>query len=175
MTKTHAVMVAIYLTVFGFLYFTGNIASVLHSFYIDNKLQMPLFSGLLTVGAFLLSMKTFIIFKLKECLYDNLDYIKNCKKSLVGDTSKYDHYIGLKQLSDYLSIGIFGSLVSSFLNIGIGFTGSKITSVICISFSFVTISILIFAWYLVSKNLRDWLDLLNNPFNPSDTTETGES
>jgi len=145
------------------LYYVIPIRDILHDIYLCKDLQVPMFSGLLTVGTFLLTMKTFIIFKLKEDLYDNPEYIKIAQKSLTIDSDNHDHYKGLKQLSDYLSMSILGSLVGASLNITIGFIETPLASVICISISACTIALLFFAWHLVWSNLRDWLNILENP------------
>lgn len=144
------------------LLFIPPLGDKLHNLYTSKNLQIPLFSGLLTVGAFLLSMKTFIIFKLKEDLYDNPKYITNVQETKLS-LENYDHYDGLKQLSDYLSISILGSLAGAVLNLSIGFVEAKWSSILSISVSICTISLLFYAWYLVWSNLKDWLNILENP------------
>ena len=165
--KKEFIYIAIFYIVTGsILYFISPVRDCLCKIYFDKKLQIPLFSGLLTVGTFLLTMKTFIIFKIKESLYDNPEYIKISQQSLMSCSEHYDHYKGLKELSDYLSISILGALLGSICNISIGFIYSPLSSIICISISVCTIVLLLYAWHLVWQNLRDWLNILENPANP---------
>ena len=138
------------------------VGAIIYTTYVSKKLKITLFSGLLTVGAFLLSMKTFIVFRLKEDLYDNESFKKKIKAISEVTGHEHDHYCGLRNLSNFLSISVFGALSSAVMNITIGFCEKKITSIICVTMSMYSVIFLFCAWILVWKNLNDWFDVLKD-------------
>lgn len=143
----------------------GGAGEITSQFYVLNKLQIPLFSGLLTVGAFLLSTKTFIIFRLKSDLYDNQDYIDSVRGTSLKEET--DHYKGLRQLSNLLSVSILCSLVGSLLNLTLGNTSIAVFHRLCLTWSITTISFLVLSWIIVWKNIGDWFNVIKPPAKKS--------
>ena len=81
------------------------------AFYSD-KLRNSLFTGFLTAGSFLFSLKTFIVVKMKENVYDNEKYKKRVaeQRKLNKDLT---HYGPLKRLSSHLYYTVFAAILSS--------------------------------------------------------------
>jgi hypothetical protein len=139
----------------------SSIRTPLDSFYTSDALRTPLFTGLLTMGAFLLSAKTFIIFNLKRDLYDTPAYVTLvATRTLQG---KVDHYRGLRQLSDFLSISIYGALLGALFNLILGTLNCAWTHVFALTWSVATIIAVLAAWTLVWRNIHDWLTNLTPP------------
>lgn len=134
----------------------------LYPFYSEN-LRASLFSGFLTIGGFLLSLKTFIIVKLKEDLFDHPQYRerydqnRRLNKNNIG--SLYDP---LNQLSDFLIVCVFGSIISAALQFTLGFVNCSICPAICIASSFVSIVVVLTACWEVKLNLDRLFELLED-------------
>lgn len=161
MKNVYIIIGSLHILIFALYFFFAPVANYINCVYTSNSLQVPIFSGLLTVGAFLLSMKTFIVFKLKDDLYDNPKYIEKVYNSSVTDD--YDHYKGLKELSDFLSLSVLASIISAVFNITIGYIETNLSSSISLTFATCAIGLLLYSWWLVWFNLRSWLEILKNP------------
>ena len=132
----------------------------LFKFYSEN-LRSALFSGFLTIGAFLLSLKTFIIVKLKEDLYDQDEYRARYEKNRTLNKKKAGTiYAPLNRLSDFLIICVIGSLVSAGFHFSIGLFKYNLTAAICISSSLFSLIIVLVACWEVKKNLAIMFELL---------------
>jgi hypothetical protein len=134
----------------------------LYKFYSEN-LRTALFSGFLTIGGFLMSLKTFIIVKLKEDLFDKPAYKKRHKENTLINAKKAGTlYEPLKQLSDYLILCVICSLVTAFLQFSIGFWEICYTAALCMSLALVSLTLVIDACWLMKKNLDQLFALLKD-------------
>lgn len=140
------------------------------TFYSQN-LRSSLFGGFLTMGGFLLSLKTGILIKIKEQLYDKKEYhdLVNSQLIIGGDASIYKP---LRNLSDILSISVFFCLLSALLQFTIGLIDSKIATAVCISFAATSMSYLISSFILIKQNLNAWFDFMENPPTTEPTKKT---
>jgi uncharacterized membrane protein (DUF485 family) len=130
----------------------------LYDFY-SKKMQTPLFTGFLTLGGFLLSLKTFILIKLKEGLYDHKQYqeLVKQKQSL---NPKYTHYGPLSRLSHFLVHSVLLALLTSFFQFSVGFVKSNIVAAIGMSLAVTTITVVLLAWWNIRENLNCWFEML---------------
>lgn len=151
----------LFILVTGFIWLvTRATAFDLYPFYADN-LRASLFSGFLTIGGLLLSLKTFIIVKLKEDLFDHPEYRKryeanrNINKNKVGMI-----YDPLYQLSDFLIVCVFGSIISATLQFTLGFINCSICPAICIASAFTSVVVVLTACWEVKLNLSRLFELL---------------
>lgn len=119
----------------------------------DDKLRSDFFAGFLAVGAFLLSLKTFIVMTMKVNVYDTLDYEKNWKKQYALDTKVGPRYRGLNRLNDCLFNSILASLVAAVAQVSIGLFGGAAITLLCIWLCCLSVFYLTFCLYLVKRNL----------------------
>jgi len=129
--------------------------------FYEKKLQVPLFSGFLTLGSFLLSVKTFIVIKLKEGIYESPLYKKRFDHAQsINRGEKLHLYDPLKKLSGYLIYSVFAALITSIVQIVVGSFSFQITVAFCLSLSAMTMTLVLFAWWEIKANLECWFDLL---------------
>jgi len=142
----------------GIVYLSNVNSFCLYGFY-SQKLQMPLFTGFLTIGGFLLSLKTFILVKLKEGLFDNEDYkVRLAERQALNP--KISHYGPLARLGSFLIYCVLGSLITAFYQFSFGFIQSNIIAAIGISLAFSTLSVVFLAWWEIRCNLNIWFEIL---------------
>jgi hypothetical protein len=130
----------------------------LYDFY-SKKMQTPLFTGFLTLGGFLLSLKTFILIKLKEGLYDHKHYKEMVKEKQLLNP-KYTYYGPLSRLSHFLVHSVLLALLTSFFQFSLGFLKSNIIAAIGLSLAVTTIVVVLLAWWNIRQNLNCWFEML---------------
>lgn len=110
-----------------------------------------------SVGAFLLSLKTFIVLTMKKELFDTEAYKKvHEKMSSGGDVGGL--YAPLKQLNDYIYWAILMSLLTAVLQVTLGFFPYLVPVVICISMAMASSVYLVWSLVLVKRNLDRIID-----------------
>ncbi|WP_346840909.1 hypothetical protein RAL92_21820 [Metapseudomonas otitidis] len=119
----------------------------------DDKLRSDFFSGFLAVGAFLLSLKTFIVMTMKTSVYDTEDYRKRWQKQFDLDDRIGSRYSGLKQLNDCMFNSILFSLVAAVAQVTIGLVGGVFLVFVSLAFCFISIVYLGYCLFLVKANL----------------------
>lgn len=126
----------------------------LYEFY-SKKLQIPLFTGFLTVGSFLLALKTGLLIKLKEGLYDTKAY-----HSLVVEQRQINpnlsFYGPLTRLGKFLVVTVVSALSTSFLQITLGWIPFKVVAAIAMATALTTSVMVIICWYYIRGNLNYW-------------------
>ncbi len=131
------------------------------AFY-EKNLRGNLFAGLLTVGGFLLSLKTFILIKLKDNVYDHDKY-----KELFNEQKKLDStiklYDPLKNLSDFLFWSVLSTISAAIAQLTIGLFGSYYLTLFAIWISAFALAILICSMFLIKSSLDDWFKFINHP------------
>ena len=70
--------------VFGLVYWLQIKLNVNVTEFFDKNLRASLFAGFLTMGGFLLSLKTGIVIKIKESVYDNATQLNNWVELQLG-------------------------------------------------------------------------------------------
>lgn len=123
-------------------------------FYGD-KLRASLFSGFLTLGGFLLSVKTFVVVQMKTGLYDTDGYRKRvvAARQLKPETP---YYKPLANFSRALFWAVLLALVTAAAQLTIGFYESRITVYICLGLAILTLIVLAVVLALVQSNLKSW-------------------
>ncbi len=125
--------------------------------FYDEKIRSILFSGLLTVGSFLLSLKVFIVVKFKENVFDSESY-----KSKLAERRKINpnlsHYGPVRNLSKVLFIAITSSLFASASQVTIGLIPEWWALLICVGLAAFAGVMLLQVLLLIRTILKDWLD-----------------
>lgn len=127
----------------------------------SNKLQTPLFTGFLTLGSFLLAIKTGILIKLKEGLYDKQEY-KDRVRQRQAINPKITLYGPLKRFGNYLIYCVLFSLLTSFYQVTVGFVEHRFVASLGISLAVVTAILVFYAWWLIRENLNLWFAMLED-------------
>jgi ABC-type multidrug transport system permease subunit len=120
-----------------------------------------LFTGFLTVGSFLLSLKAFIVVKLKENIFDTDGY-KNRLKERRRINQKLTLYGPVKRLSHLLFISISSSIAASVSQFSIGLIPDWKATFVCIFLAIFAISMLISTLLLIKGLLDEWLNYLED-------------
>lgn len=132
----------------------------------STKLQIPLFAGFLTLGSFLLTLKTFVIVKLKESLYDT-DFYRERVRKLRQLDPQLSMYGPLNRLATFLIYAVIVSLGTATAQLTIGFLPSRIAVAACLSAASTTLFVVAYAWLLIKRNLADlfkmWEESSNQP------------
>ena len=124
----------------------------------SSKLQTPLFTGFLTLGSFLLTLKTFIIVQLKEKVYDSDTYTERFIE-LRFQNKDLKFYQPITRLAGLLLTAVFMALSTALLQITIGFADLQITASICLSFAIGTLLLVFFAWWQIRKSIYILFDI----------------
>lgn len=126
------------------------------AFYGQN-MRTPLFTGLLTVGSFLLSLKVFIVVKFKETVFDTDWY-----KKRLEDRRKIDptvsHYGPVRNLSRVLFAAIASAIVGSVSQVTVGLIPHVAALFFCVVTASFAGAMLIQTLLLVRSILTEWLD-----------------
>jgi hypothetical protein len=120
-----------------------------------DKLQTPLFTGFLTLGSFLLSLKTFIVVQLKKELFDHKEYRDHFDAVQENQTTD-GLYAPLKQLGNFLLWSELFALLTSLSQITIGFVPHSFAKIWCLSAAIATLAVVIRAWLAIRKALNQW-------------------
>ena len=124
----------------------------------ESKLRSDFFSGFLAVGAFLLSLKTFIVMTMKTNVYDTKEY-----RALWEENSKRDakitgpRYRGLQELNDCMFNSIFCTLSAAIAQVTIGIAGGPVFTFVSLLLCTTSICYLIYCLLLVKENLNSFV------------------
>ncbi len=122
--------------------------------FYQKELRSNFFSGFLSVGAFLLSLKTFIVITMKKELYDTPAYKatwqKQGGKPVVGGI-----YLKLRELNSCLFWSILVSLVCTVSQFSIGFIPVWYSGMFCVWLAVLSCIYLIYSLFLVKSNLDE--------------------
>jgi hypothetical protein len=137
----------------------------------ESKFQIPLFTGFLTMGGFLLSLKTFIIIKMNEVVYQSDAYVRKSKKLHALDPN-FNPLSGLKNLNSFLLFCVKWSLSASFLQPSLGLLHNRYTTAICIGAAVGAACLVLSACFLIRANMTDlftyWEDAHEDKLNKLD-------
>lgn len=137
-------------------YYTANVAA----FY-EKSLQDPLFNGSLTLGAFLLSLETYIVLKLKEDIFDSERWraqVRNLRKYGGG----ISYYGPLKNISNLLYYAVMLFFTSATLQFTAGFYPHWSAATICIVSFGSALGFLVWALIIIKQNLAIWIKALED-------------
>lgn len=140
-------------------YYNSNMMDVeLFDFYEEN-LRGSLFAGFLTLGSFLLSLKTGIVIKIKEGVYDKAEYQSEVQSR---PTSKkiLSVYGPLKRLSRALAWSVGLSIVTASLQLTLGLYPVWWAAAVCLASAAAAIAFLLCSFILIQIALSDWFTWL---------------
>ena len=165
---------------FVYTFFVSYLLSINLSYYCvdlpnfyQNKLQTNFFSGFLALGGFLLSLKTFIIVKLHEGIFQNKTYRERFEAKYEFMKEKPGFYAPLINLSDFLVWSVGLSLVTATCQITLGFVPSRWVISICLALAVVSIALVFTAWWSIKNNLSEWFILLQQEYD--ENTNQGQN
>lgn len=127
-------------------------------FYAKN-IRGSLFTGFLTVGSFLLSLKAFIVVKLKENIFDTDLYKKRLEERRKLNKS-LTLYGPVKRLSTLLFVSISTAITASVSQLTIGLIPHWAATSFCIFVAVFAISMLVSTLILIKSTLDEWLEYL---------------
>lgn len=145
-------------SVVGAIYFLApNILTA--TSYFGDKIRPSLFTGLLTVGSFLLSLKVFIVVKFKETVFDSKEY-----KERLANLRKIDpniqHYVQVRNLSSVLFLSIASAICASACQLTIGLIEVPSAMMFCVFMAAFAGAMLLQTLLLIRKILGEWLDYM---------------
>lgn len=128
-------------------------AQTLRDLY-ENELRRSLFVAFLTLGGFLLSLKTFIVVKMKELVYDSDSFVADLYK-MRQLTPGIEHYASLRRFSGLLFWAIISCFVVSLAQYTLGLSSPSWAPGACISGGVFAVYLLILSLVLTQCNLHD--------------------
>lgn len=129
--------------------------------YYQKNLRGDLFAGFLSVGGFLLSLKTFVVIKLKENVYDHDSYKKIFSQNKLLDSS-LEQYAPLQRLSEFLFWSVLSSISAAAAQLTLGLVDNFACVVIAISAAVFALSILFTSLLLIKSCLDDYFEFINS-------------
>lgn len=125
--------------------------------YFGEKIRPSLFTGLLTVGSFLLSLKVFIVVKFKETVFDSKEY-----KERLANLRKIDpsiqHYAQVRNLSSVLFFSIASAIIAAACQLTLGLIEKPAAMLGCVFAAAFAGAMLLQTLLLIRKILGEWLD-----------------
>lgn len=140
------------------IYYLGPAVVEIPDYYAKN-IRGSLFTGFLTVGSFLLSLKAFIVVKLKENIFDSAIYKERLKQQRKLNPN-LTLYGPVKRLSQLIFLTICSALTASVSQLTIGLIQHWLATFFCIFVSIFAISMLISTLLLIKTTLDEWLNYL---------------
>lgn len=123
--------------------------------------RTPIFSGFITMGSFLLALKTNILGRLKET-YDTpeyrCEYRADRKNNGVGEKKKY--YESLERLSEALGWNIFLCFLTALFQMTLGFVYSFYSPTVCMGFAIGCLMLLMYLTFILMRTHQEWFDLI---------------
>jgi len=121
--------------------------------FFDKNIRGSLFSGFLTLGGFLLSLKTFIIVNMKKEVYDKSEYLQIHNVALARG-HKGSRYSPLKDLGDVIFFAIVACISTACLQMTLGLFARAWSSAICLAAALYSIIMLLVVLHYIRRNLQ---------------------
>lgn len=127
-------------------------------FYAKN-LRASLFSGFLSLGGFLLSLKTFVVVKVKEGLYDHARYRERVmtRQRLNKNLSFYGP---VRRLSRLLFAAVCMAIATAIAQLTLGLINHWSAVALGLGLVAATLTVLLETLFVIRANLNDWFDFL---------------
>ena len=119
-----------------------------------SQARVPMFTGFLTLGSFLLTLQTAIIQRLKEA-YDSPDYSRRVAQ-MREKGKEVKHYGSLERVGIALSSNVILALSTSLLQMTLGFVRETWSTAVCISFGLTTILLVVYLTIQLVLAHRQW-------------------
>ncbi len=121
------------------------------------KIRPAMFTGFITAGSFLLSMKTFILAKAKE-VFENDNYEKKYADARTKNPNIENKFTPMENLSKLLLYSVLLSYLTSTAQISFGLVLRDWTAALCLALSATTISVILAVWYVVKVIIDEWME-----------------
>lgn len=131
--------------------------------FYGSSLRGSLFTGFLTLGGFLLSLKTFIVVNMKKEVFDTDDYKYEWEqqKKLDNANKMGLRFEPLRYLSTVLFISIASCVIASVLQLTLGLAETFWAAIICLWAALVSVLFLLRSLWLIRVNLNRMFDFLD--------------
>ncbi|NOI13736.1 hypothetical protein [Vibrio hepatarius] len=128
----------------------------IYDFY-SNHIRGNLFAGMIAVGGFLMTGKTFILVTMKQNVFDDPEY-----KNRVEVQSKLNPKIKLLQplieLKDILYLSVMLTIISAIVQLTIGLIPHWSMSLISLYSAILSIAMVVDSLNLIKRNLDFWIN-----------------
>ncbi len=145
------------------IFFAVPDLSTIPDYYAKN-IRGSLFAGFLTVGSFLLSLKAFIVVKLKENVFDTQVY-KDKLTELRKINPELTLYGPVKRLSKLLFVTISSAITASVSQLTIGLIDCWTAVLLCAFLAVFAMAMLVATLLLIRRTLDEWLEYLEEAHN----------
>lgn len=125
--------------------------------YFGEKIRPSLFTGLLTIGSFMLSLKVFIVVKFKETVFDSEAYKERLANLRKVDPS-IQHYAQVRNLSSVLFFSIASAISASVCQLTLGLIEKPAAMLMCVFMAAFAGAMLLQTLLLIRNILGEWLD-----------------
>lgn len=126
-------------------------------------IRTPMFTGFLTVGSFLLTLKATILLRIKE-IYDTPDYWGDWhtyqEQRRLNNKPPTGYYDPLRNLGHGLLANVLLALTTSVIQVTLGFVNAPWAVGICLGFAATTLGLLLFLWWQIAQNLNRWFSVI---------------
>ncbi|MBI1753571.1 MAG: hypothetical protein HY014_16015 [Acidobacteria bacterium] len=127
--------------------------------------RIPLFSGFLTIGSFMLSFKAFTVLRLHEDVYKSPEYQERWVKRAMDFSLKPITYLDpLARLTDTFFLAIFFSLMAAFLQVTLGLIPKLWLVCFCVWAALFSGCLVLRSLYVLRQNLVEWQKLLSKKY-----------
>ena len=123
--------------------------------------RTPIFTGFLTMGSFLLAMKTNILTRLKEsydCESYRRQYLANNADKPKAEWTRF--YAPLERLSKVLGWNVIACLATSLLQMTLGFYPHPVAFGVCVGLAGACLALLGFLTFELMGAHRDWFNTI---------------
>jgi hypothetical protein len=155
-------LIGIFITVYLVLSRVAKDAATWIDIYYTQA-RVPMFTGFLTLGSFLLTLQTAIIQRLKEA-YDCDDHARKVQQMRKkGHPVRY--YGSLERVGLALSTNVILALTSSTLQMTLGFFQSNWSTALCVSFAITTIFLVVYLTVQLVLAHHQWFNKIEEEKN----------
>ncbi|MCW1885541.1 hypothetical protein OKA04_12445 [Luteolibacter flavescens] len=124
--------------------------------------RTPIFSGFLTMGSFLLAMKTNILARLKESYDTETHRLEFLRRNSFKPRAEWERfYAPLERLSSVLGWNVIACLATSLLQMTMGFWLHPIGFGACVGLAGACLALLTYLTFELMRSHRAWFDTIN--------------
>lgn len=126
----------------------------------SKSMRHYLFTSFLTIGSFILSLMTMIVFTMHKNLFENEKYIEKCKIQNEIFATQKNIYTPLVNIGNLFLFSVLACFITSTLQFSIGLSESRIAAAVCISAAATNIMLVLYILYCVKRTMNIWFSLL---------------
>ena len=138
----------------------------LAKFYAES-MRSSLFSGLLTVSAFVFSVKTFLLMALEKDVYNTTTYRRLVAKMQTLDP-KLDRLEPLQNIHIALKRTVWLSFIAAVLQVSLGLLKSNLAAAACLLSAAVALMLIGHSFYVHHVAMQDWFQVVSDKPDPND-------